>query len=78
MAEVKIEKVGMIKKKFKKEWVLIANYETDDLGHLIKGRVIAHSKSRDEIYQKQMKYKGPLAIRYTGAIPKDLVVMFYA
>lgn len=73
----KIENIEKIKKKYKRQWLLIADYETDNVGHLIRGRVIAHSKKRDDIYKKQMKYKRPLAIRYSGPIPKDLVVMFY-
>lgn len=73
----KVEDIEKIKKRFPKEWLLIADYELDKVGHLLRGRVIAHSKTRDEIYQKQMNIKGPLAIRYSGPIPKDLVVMFH-
>lgn len=74
----KREEMEEIKKSYKKEWVLIADYETDELGHILRGRVIGHSKKREEIYQQQLEYKCPLAIRYTGKIPKDLAVMFYA
>lgn len=73
----KIDDIEKIKKRFPKEWLLIADYEVDKVDRLLRGRVIAHSKKRDEIYQKQMKIKGPLAIEYSGPIPKDLVVMFY-
>ena len=55
---------------------MLANYEFDKMNQLSRGAVIAHSKKRDPIYKEQMKYKEPLAIDYTGPIPKDLVVMF--
>lgn len=66
-----------VKKKYPKEWLLIAGYETDESGSFLSGKIIAHSKKRDDIYKKQLKIKGPLAIEYTGSIPKDLAVMFY-
>jgi hypothetical protein len=38
--------------------------------------VVAHSKEREEIYDKQMEIKKDLLIFYTGKIPEDLAVMF--
>jgi len=38
--------------------------------------VVAHSKDREEIYDKQMEIKKDLFIFYTGKIPEDLAVMF--
>jgi hypothetical protein len=71
-----IESIDEIKQRFPREWVLISNCSFDKLNCLSKGRVIAHSKDRSEIYKKLMRYKEPLAVEYTGPIPKDLAVMF--
>ena len=76
MPKRKIEDINKIRRKFPKEWVLLANYEFNEMNRLSRGAVIIHSKKRDDIYREQMKYKEPLAIDYTGPIPKDLVVMF--
>ncbi|MDO8748079.1 MAG: hypothetical protein Q7J72_03055 [Candidatus Omnitrophota bacterium] len=76
MVKSRVESLISIRKRFPKEWILLANYEFDKMNRLSKGAVIAHSKKRDTIYREQMKYKEPLAIDYTGPIPKDLVVMF--
>lgn len=76
MAKSKVESLVNIRKRFPKEWVLLANYEFNRMNQLSRGAVIAHSKKRDTIYREQMKYKEPLAIDYTGPIPKDLAVMF--
>ncbi|MDI6821542.1 MAG: hypothetical protein QMD66_01490 [Actinomycetota bacterium] len=63
-------RVDEIKKKYRDEWVLLRVLKTDDLGHPIEGEVIAHSKARDEIYEKQSKVRGDIALFYTGEIPK--------
>ncbi|MBU0568761.1 hypothetical protein KKC52_12055 [bacterium] len=69
------EKIEVIKKRYKDEWVLIADYELDEGLNPLCGVVIAHSKNRDEIYKEQMYYKGNLCIEYTGEIPDNLAVM---
>ena len=64
-------KIEEIKKKYRDMWVLIKVLEVDELGQPISGEVVAYSKSREEIYEKQRKMKGDLAIIYTGEIPKE-------
>lgn len=44
--------------------------EEDEFDEPRKVRVIATSKNRDEIYEKQKEIKGDIAILYTGEIPK--------
>jgi hypothetical protein len=68
-------KIDEIKKKYKDEWVLIKVLKVDEFGTPVEGEVVAHSKSRDEIYEKQRKMKGDLAIIYTGEIPKEGYVL---
>lgn len=71
----KKERIETIKKRYKDEWVLIADYELDETLNPLCGIVVAHSKNRDEIYKKQMDYDGNLCIEYTGEVPDDLAVM---
>lgn len=59
-----------LKKKFKNEWVIIEIIEEDEFNEPKKVRVIANSKNRDEIYEKQKELKGDIAITYTGEIPE--------
>lgn len=55
--------------------MLIKVLKVDEFGAPVEGEVIAHNKSRDEIYEKQRKMKGDLAIIYTGEIPKEGYVL---
>ena len=65
-----------IKKKYQGEWVLIEYKELNENLVPLEGEVLAHSKNRDEIYRKQLSYKGKgLAIDYLGKIPEDWAVM---
>ena len=70
-------KIDEIKKKYKDEWVLIRVLKVDEFGAPVEGEVVAHSKSRDEIYEKQRRMKGDLAIIYTGEIPKEGYVVAF-
>lgn len=66
-------------KRFKDEWVLIDVKKVDKDFTIQEGDVIAHSKSKEEIYNKLLKIKlKNFSIEYTGKIPEDLaVVLFY-
>ena len=70
------EDIESIKKTYADEWVLLADYEIDESNEPLLGVVAAHSKDREEIYDKQMEIKKDLFILYTGKIPEDLAVMF--
>ena len=72
-------KVGGIKRKYKNEWVLVEVIEEDELRQPIDVELIAHSKSRDEIYDALMKTKAKYTYQfYTGVIPKKgYAVAFY-
>lgn len=63
-------KIEEIKEKYKDEWVLIKVQKTDKLNRPIEGGLIAHSKSRDEIYSKMKETKGHTYTLYTGKIPE--------
>ncbi len=60
-----------IKNKFKNEWVLVEVTENDELNQPTKGKVIAHSKNREDTYNAMTKTKATdIAHLYTGEIPK--------
>lgn len=74
------QRIETIRKRFKKEWLLIAVTETDKATTTSKkGRLIAHSPVRDEIYKKllQVKSKYPVLVDYSEhSLPKDVAVIF--
>lgn len=66
-----MEKIEEIKKKFKDEWVLVEVLEKDEFNQPTKGRVIAHSRNRDDTYDAMSTAKAEhLYHFYTGEIPK--------
>lgn len=65
-----------VTQKFKDRWVIVEVIEDDELDNPKKVRVIADSKNRDEIYEKQKWIDGDIAIFYTGEIPKGYAVVF--
>jgi len=68
--------VAEIEARFKSEWVLVGDPETTDALEVKRGKVLWHSKDRDEVYRKvkelQPKHS---AILFTGEIPKDMVIV---
>ena len=72
-------KVEEIKKRYRDEWVLVEVIEEDELGQPIDVELIAHSKSRDEIYDALVETKTRYTYQfYTGEIPKKgYAVAFY-
>jgi hypothetical protein len=66
-----------IMENYKDKWVLIEYEELDENLNVRRGKVIANSSSKDEIYARLAETKGKdVAIEYTGKLPEDLVVMF--
>jgi len=65
--------IETIKKRFSNEYVLLSDYEVDDFQHPLRGRVVLHSKDRDDIYNSLEKFAGGLCIMYTGE--QELPVM---
>ena len=58
------------------EWLLIAYTELDNEMNVIRGKVLAHSLNRDDIYGAISSRDGQsVAIEYIGAIPEDLAVI---
>lgn len=66
-----------ILRQYPNEWLLIEYTQLDDELRVVGGHVIAHSPSKENIYQILLQKKGQdIAIEYSGRIPEDLAVMF--
>jgi len=68
--------VPEIEKRYPSEWILVADPEFDEHEDVARGRVVWHSKDRDEVYRKDMELRPrSAAYLYTGTIPDDMVVV---
>jgi hypothetical protein len=62
--------------RFESEWVLVEEPETDEALTVRAGRVLWHSKDRDEVYRKAVELRPTrFAILYTGRIQEDSAVV---
>ena len=65
-----------IRDKFAGEWVLIEDPETNAAHQILSGRVVCHSKDRDEIYRQAINLHSPrFAVLFTGTIPQDMAIV---
>ncbi len=57
---------------FPREWVLIDRPQTDQYQQILSGRVVCHSKDRDEVYDRALTLPIPrdIAFYYTGPVPE--------
>ena len=68
--------IDEIKSQFDSEWVLIADPRTDEDLKVLGGRVLHHSKDRDEVYRKAVSLRlKRSALIYTGEIPEETAVV---
>ncbi len=68
--------ISEIESEFDSEWVLVDEPETNEQLEVLKGKVIHHSKDRDEVYRKAVSLRPKRsAILYTGRIPEGTVVV---
>ncbi len=62
--------------RYESEWLLVGDPELDTTGRLVRGTVLFHSKSRDEVDQKDLELRpADAAILYTGRIPDGAAVV---
>ena len=65
-----------IEAQFDGEWVLVADPQTDANLHVLKGKVVCHSKDRDEVYRRMVTLRLPdYAVLYTGEMPENTAVV---
>jgi hypothetical protein len=65
-----------IEERFESEWVLVEDPETNDALEVQSGKVLWHSKDRDQVYRKAVELRPKrFAMLYTGTIPKDTAIV---
>jgi hypothetical protein len=65
-----------MKSQFESEWILIEDPKTGEDLKIIGGRVLHHSRDRDEVYRKAVSLRPKRsAIIYTGEIPEETAVV---
>jgi hypothetical protein len=68
--------IESIRRQFESEWVLIDDPQTNDSLEVLGGRVLHHSKDRDEVYRKAVALRPRRsAVIYTGEIPEGTAVV---
>ena len=74
--------IAQIETQFDAEWILVGNPETNSSLEVQSGKVLWHSKDRDEVYAKALTYSqletlAPkrFAILYTALIPEDTAIV---
>jgi len=65
-----------IRTRYKSEWILVEDPETTESLEVQSGKVLWHSKDRDEVYRKAREIRPKhSAILYTGSLPEETVVV---
>ena len=65
-----------IKEKYDSEWILLEDPEMGDEFGIKGGKILWHSKNRDEVYRKARELKPKhSAVIYTGKPPRDMVIV---
>jgi len=65
-----------ISSQFDSEWVLLENPHTGPDLNVETGKVLWHSKSRDEVYRKARELRpAHSAVLYVGRMPDDVAVV---
>ena len=62
------EKIEEIRKKIKDEWLLIDVTKVDKYNQPLEGQLLAHTKDRDEIWQRFRENKGDLLVEFSGEL----------
>ena len=65
-----------IQSRFHSEWILIGDPDTDAALNVRGGKVLYHSKDRDEVYRAAISLRpSRSAFMYTGRIPEDTAIV---
>jgi hypothetical protein len=65
-----------IEAQFQSEWVLIGDPQTNDAMEVQSGKVLCHSKDRDEVYRHAATHRPErFAVVYTGTMPKNTAIV---
>jgi DNA replicative helicase MCM subunit Mcm2 (Cdc46/Mcm family) len=62
--------------RFDAEWVLLDEPQTTEDLEIQSGKVLAHSKDRDEVYRKAIELRPKrCAFLFTGSMPEDTEIV---
>ena len=62
----KSEPIEKIRKRYKREWLLISIPKTEsDNAQPKTGRLVIHSPHKDDVYEVMMKWRGPAYLVYS-------------
>lgn len=62
--------------RFKSEWILVSDPEVDEHFHVVRGKVVFHSKDRDEVYRQIVERRlKSSATLYTGQMPENTAIV---
>ena len=65
-----------IESRFDSEWVLVEDPQTNEALEVLSGKVVHHSKDRDEVYRKAVALRPErCAVLYTGEVPEDTAIV---
>jgi len=65
-----------IEAQFASEWVLLEEPQTSETLEVQAGRVLFHSKDREEVYRKAIELRPKrFAVLFTGVMPEDTAVV---
>jgi hypothetical protein len=68
--------ISEIQTQFASEWILLEDPDTSETLEVKSGKVLWHSKDRDELYRKARELRPKhSAILYTGQLPEEMVVV---
>ena len=70
-----IQTIDEMMETYRGQWAIIVDCEDDEYGRLVRGRVVAHSRDRDDIYRGMANHPEGGAIRYLGKVPADINYM---
>jgi hypothetical protein len=69
----KVLSISQIRDEFKSEWVLVEDPQTHEALEVLGGRVLYHSRNRDEFDRKVLEFKPKrFAVLYIGELPEDI------
>ncbi len=61
---------------FDSEWVLFADPELNEHLEVVRGRVLCHSKDRDEVYRTMLEIRPKnAATHFTGLMPEGTAIV---
>jgi hypothetical protein len=65
-----------IESRFEDEWVLLEDPQTDDALQIINGKVVCHSKDRDQVYRRAIALRPKrYAVLFTGKMPANTAIV---